>query len=250
MRIILSGMHRSGLNVIGRWLLRQSALQNRELTIHHSDWVFGNIQDFTAYSFVSQINHPEHRDVFKKFIYKNSVLSIERESFCEFESLVYKYDFLDWHQIVIVRDFRNWAASYIKMQEKENIPRICIHEIDIRKYEGYLSYAETGKGCGERKFCPYVISYNKWCVDKNYRKQICTDLGLQFTDCGFDRVPVNGGGSSFDGMDYKGHGSDMNTLERWKEMKDRQDYNFVLMTYATLVRRSDEYFEVLNEGDG
>jgi len=64
----------------------------------------------------------------------------------------------------------------------------------------------------------YFIIYDKWVTDINYRKKISSDLGLEFSDEQFERVPGSGGGSSFDGTKYDGKAQQMNVLKRYEQV--------------------------------
>lgn len=70
----------------------------------------------------------------------------------------------------------------------------------------------------------YQVNYNKWFVDIKYRKKICKDFGVPFGDQGIDYVPPRGSGSSFDGRKFRGKGSEMDVLGRWKNFKDDERY--------------------------
>ena len=63
---------------------------------------------------------------------------------------------------------------------------------------------------------PLVISYNRWCVDRDYRRGVAQHLGLAFTDAGRDRVWPCNGGSSFDGRAYDGRAAAMRVFDRWR----------------------------------
>src|SRR5690606_16318203 len=81
--------------------------------------------------------------------------------------------------------------------------------------------------CGRRRYLPagrIALSYNRWVTDRDYRRQIAGELGLQFTDAGFEEVSATGGGSSFDGVKYNGRASGMKVLERWKVHAGNREY--------------------------
>ena len=61
-----------------------------------------------------------------------------------------------------------------------------------------------------------VISFNAWTEDPDYRRELATRLGLNFTDTGVDEVVGVGGGSSFDGRQLDGAGRSMALSERWQ----------------------------------
>ena len=69
-----------------------------------------------------------------------------------------------------------------------------------------------------------LISYNRWCRDRRYRRAVAGQLGLRFTDAGARDVPCCHGGSSFDGARYDGRAHEMDTLGRWRHFADDPDY--------------------------
>jgi hypothetical protein len=65
-----------------------------------------------------------------------------------------------------------------------------------------------------------VINYNSWVDDLDYRRQISSQLKLEFSDAGFNEVKHQGGGSSFDGMQFTGQANKMNVHNRWQQFID------------------------------
>jgi hypothetical protein len=76
-----------------------------------------------------------------------------------------------------------------------------------KEYLGYTNYLPKNKIC---------INFNKWVEDKEYRKNIAEQIGLNFTDEGREDVVAAGGGSSFNGMDFDGKASEMDVNIRWR----------------------------------
>lgn len=73
------------------------------------------------------------------------------------------------------------------------------------------------------------IKFDKWFVDKKYRRKIAEQLDLNFSDAGINVImPMGWGrkGSSFDKMEYDGEAQKMKVLDRWKEYKN----NFIEFT--------------------
>jgi hypothetical protein len=98
----------------------------------------------------------------------------------------------------------------------------------------WLSYAkefvgETNK-LVNKKVC---VSYNQWICDDSYREQLANQLGLNFTDTGFDKVRTQGKGSSFDGT-YKGSAQDLNLQERWKHYESDPIYQKIIRNQEVL----------------
>ena len=97
--------------------------------------------------------------------------------------------------IVVIRDFENWIASCLKMTFRDN------KQLDEVIKEDYITmYKDHLENYNSDRY--YHINYNKWNRNKEYRSQICSDLGLTFTDAAKNQLSIFGGGSSFDSMQY------------------------------------------------
>jgi hypothetical protein len=68
------------------------------------------------------------------------------------------------------------------------------------------------------------IDYSRWCRSQEYRRALAAQLGLLFTDAGFEEVTRFGGGSSFDGTRMDGKATAMRTQERWREFRDEAGF--------------------------
>lgn len=230
MKIVLSGMHRSGINVVGRWLLRQSPLMKDALDRRHGDWV--EMDDWGGHAFISQINHPEHELEWKNFSHpSNIVVTVERESYEYSNEFATKQGLNEpeWTRLYILRDFRNWLASVCKMQGNFDVS-----EQDLVKYQSHLIQAEEGGN--------YIL-YNVWYASKISRWLLSDVFGMEFTDEGLEYVPTNGGGSSFDKTSFDGRGSRMDVLGRWKVFRDNPDFQRLLDDNQALLERSDRLFD-------
>ena len=86
------------------------------------------------------------------------------------------------------------------------------------------------------------INFNRWFIDKEYRKEIIESIGFSFTDKGKDIISRKGGGSSFDGYDYDGCATKMDMLERWKYFKDNNLYWYILEYFKEEVELSNTIF--------
>ena len=74
----------------------------------------------------------------------------------------------------------------------------------------------------------YFLNFNKWFADKEYRKQICVDLGLTFTDRGVNDVMNFGSGNSFDREKFHGSAQQMSVLNRWKAWVNTKPFNALI----------------------
>ena len=91
-----------------------------------------------------------------------------------------------------------------------------------------------------------VINYNRWCISKQYRKEIAEKLELTHTDAGFNDIPDFGDGSSFNKRDYNNKAIMMKTDSRWKYVGNQQEY-LSLFRDKKLVDISNKIFDVDND---
>ena len=112
----------------------------------------------------------------------------------------------DIKPIVIIREPKNWMASRIKATLNPDVIQV------------WLGHANSSL---------YKIIFDKWFQSEEYRRQICKDLNLNFSDQALNKV-VDAGESSFDKFTYHEKAQQMNVLNRWQEYKDHPDMRQVL----------------------
>jgi len=118
--------------------------------------------------------------------------------------------------IIIIRDPFNLLASRIKLKSKKpnwGIDTSCVFREKLRKY---FRLAITNK--------QKIINYNFWFSDIDYRKEVSSILGLEFSDKNLEQITNFGRGSSFSGIEFDGKAQLMNVLSRWKCIKEHQDF--------------------------
>ena len=143
--------------------------------------------------------------------------------------------------IFVNRDPYNWLASSMArggaLSKPKKLFRPSEKQIKYLNYWGNSMtrldmYIQYMKQClNEEDYIGepfYHINYNEWFLDKGYRKKLCDELGLMFSDEGMDHVPPRGSGSSFDGKKFRGRGSQMDVLNRWKSLQDNEEYGACL----------------------
>jgi hypothetical protein len=122
----------------------------------------------------------------------------------------------DRFDLLVLRDPLNLFASRLRAGYTGARRNDRYNQSDL-----WLTYAEEYLGktqsLGPSKV---LVSYNRWCSDEAYRKNLVQYLGLEFSDAGFNEVPVYGGGSSFEGRKMNGQASTMDTRDRWKHFVD------------------------------
>ena len=128
--------------------------------------------------------------------------------------------------VIIIRDPFNLLASRIKgnkpRKNARNFDLLRVYSKTLNLTDLWITYAqESLNETSYLKNRKIVIKYNDWFSDESYRKQIADEIGLEFSDFGFNEVVSAGGiGSSFDGTGFSGKASKMDVLTRWKLLID------------------------------
>ena len=244
MKIVVAGMHRTGHHPVAIWLLHQQQGISDFSINTLTQWLF-LIKNGSELSVLA--NNPiktgpnEHPDKLKfpdlMWDIKPDLLisTHEREKLTE---VAYAHSespvFVDKPRLVVVlRDFRNWVASCVKMAQRDNKPiDMLIDSIDIDTYADHLDwYSPVGS--------IVFVKYNQWVKDPKYRQDLAERLGLHFTDAALDQLSIFGDGSSFDGMKYLKNASAMNVTQRYKEMETNPTYRAILADNKDLLQESD-----------
>jgi hypothetical protein len=158
------------------------------------------------------------------------------------------------HVIIVHRDPFNWIASSLKKNRApldEPFPCGPTTPINYLKWwcnslsriDMYCQYME--QTFGEKDHLgryAYDINYNLWFFNKAYRKRICDDFGLEFTDAGINDVMRIGKGSSFDGTSFNGRANEMEVLTRWKKYEN--DPRFWSLVTDPIKHYAKRYFNM------
>ena len=136
------------------------------------------------------------------------------------------------YDVLILRDPFNLLASRLKKNFRDvktaEKTAVALWLEYAREYLGETSYLKHHKIC---------INYNQWFGDESYRKNLLDRLGIAYVNQGLGQVGTWGGGSSFDGTEFKGQEDKMDLLGRWKHFADDPEYrklfhNDQLMAYS------------------
>jgi hypothetical protein len=132
---------------------------------------------------------------------------------------------LNRFDILILRDPFNMVASMINKSDKSRKKDQQQSLIIKARLDLWKEYAREFLGLTNQLLnTKIVISFNKWVVDREYRKSLAQKLGLAFNDYSMSSVA---GQSSFDGRNFNGQAAKMKVLERWKEFETDEFYNDV-----------------------
>ena len=246
--ILILASSRSGHHAVVNWLIQQSIGVVKFYNNCDRGWVGGKLLP------KQNVNGPTKGLVEVIYISNDntltSIYTIEDfdmnkcktyDFFNGEETHKYKIDLV----IIINRDLQNWIASRVKgggigERSLTNIP--CTYyaagrvitkmefSVDeptaiqkwgrlIKESLGETNYLEDGE--------VYNINFNNWYSEKNYRKKICKDLGLGFSDKGLNELNKAGGGSSFTGMDIT-NARNLDVLHRYYLMSEDKRYQEIM----------------------
>jgi hypothetical protein len=108
--------------------------------------------------------------------------------------------------VIQTRDFLNWLASWMMMA----IPREVDDKEICRLIDVWLTNSKEYFNGGS-----IPLLYDRFVGSEEYRRNICKQVGGTYNEDELNTVPRAGKGSSFDGSDFNGRGSEMDVLNRW-----------------------------------
>jgi hypothetical protein len=138
-------------------------------------------------------------------------------------------------EILLLRDPFNLFASRYRRHHRP-FYRDRGHRLEVKRQ--WKDYAREFLGeTAHLAFDRVCISYNRWVVDADYRRELSGRLGLPFTDEGIRDVPAYGGGSSFEGTASDGRADAMAVMDRWRSLTGEE-------AFVELFRGDTELFEL------
>ena len=170
--------------------------------------------------------------------------------------------------ILIIRNIFNLFASRLKFQERGNIIDIGkerkifkyfkkyenwgkdAKEIDARDYKRvdklmkvFLSHVKEATGETNILENKIIILFDKWFIDKEYRKNIINKIGFEFTDRGKDLLAaVHNKGSIFDNFKYEHNPEEMDILNRWKYFENNKIFKSIFKCFLEQVGYNSRVF--------
>ena len=259
-KIMVSAMHRTGHHAIAVWLLHQlpgiSDFSIKTVT----QWFF-YIQNNNGVSYLAnnplktgKDEHPDKAD-FTNFIkaYHQTNSSLTNMVVGTHEQVGIKDTVwacgtsdifaVNCDLVVVLRDFKNWVASCVRMAHRDTNPNFWQREIgEVLSEEKIGLYKDHCKHYHILDGKNYVL-FNKWASDKEYRREIAEGLGVEFTDAALNQLSPFGGGSSFSSMTHLKTASAMRVNDRHREMAGISDYEKVIKENKEALEMSNEIFE-------
>ena len=85
-----------------------------------------------------------------------------------------------------------------------------------------------------------AINYDKWVVDKEYRKRIIDKIGFKFTDKGKNLVSIRGGGSTFERHETDARKLDV--FNRWKKLRNNKIFKDIIKHHTEHMKYNNIIF--------
>ena len=143
--------------------------------------------------------------------------------------------------IIVLRDVANLLSSRLKIIRDGVSHPMSADRETLRLWR---LYAKEFTGATNYLSNKVTVNFNKWFIDKKYRRKLAARIGLQFTDKGKDTLyitPNNSKSSSFDTLRDTSSISNLKVFDRWKYFEDDEEYLMTLSDPDTLAL-SEEIF--------
>jgi len=199
---------------------------NKNVTNYFMDY---KIDPIKARSLETKLNNTKFNNIVSKFY---NIEDLSLQEFMKNRMSSFKQMKNNGKVIIILRDPFNFIASCLQRKKNPTGPNGNGTDVAINIVSRLKTWVEHAKEIAkEQKLLDkefYFINYNEWFSSEDYRKKICEDLGLKFTDRGLNSVVNYGHGSSFDREKFNGSAQSMNVLSRWENFKDDDFYKSLL----------------------
>ena len=253
-KIMISAMHRTGHHAIAVWLLHQMPGVSDFAIKTVTQWFF-YIQNSHGINYLANNplktgdkEHPDKADFsgfLKSYHQANSSLTnmvIGTHEQAGIKDTVWACGTSDIFAIncdlvVILRDFKNWVASCVKMAQRDSqvLKEEILSDKTIKLYMDHCKHYHVLDG-------ENYILFNRWVRDKGYRREIAEKLGLEFTDSALNQLSPFGGGSSFSNMTYLKTANTMKVNDRYRDMAGSADYEDIIKENREALEMSNEIF--------
>jgi len=249
-KIMIASMNRTGHHAISIWLMHQQlGVSNFDLKTITPWFFYLPIQDKMSFLLNNplvkdQNQHPDKLN-FHRIItdYCNAnptnlmIATHEQHSLRDVAWACATSDVfgaVDTDLVVVLRDFKNWIASCIKMAGRDG--KLYDKLVNDKKINMYKDHC---KFFFESSDIEYIL-FNRWFSSEEYRRELAERLNLTFTDTAINQGSPFGGGSSFDKMEYLKTASLMKVNERHKQMESHP-------VYDRIIKENKEALEISNE---
>lgn len=143
--------------------------------------------------------------------------------------------------VVVLRSFPNWLASRVEYERKKPLNgNKCADP--LKEWCEFAELALSARGVpvelavsAQSTLAPVTLLYDRWVIDGDYRAEIQSQLGLRDFQLSDEYVPLNGGGSSFIGINRESDASAY--LERYRTLEAEHIQQCLDLKCRTLVER-------------
>jgi hypothetical protein len=146
-----------------------------------------------------------------------------------------------------VRDYLNWAASWIKY----NLNRgAAWNESRVnRVFQEWYEIVREAMGDTAIIQDKYILFYDQFVQSKSYREGVCFLIDGDYNEDRINHVPNGGMGSSFDLYKLQDNGNEMDFLNRWKFFitEHGEEYQSFLKVHKNILEFYMDKFD-LTEG--
>ena len=255
-KIMLPATHRSGHHAVGVWLLHQAeGVDKFDIRTMCEWWNFLRMKNGVRFLFNNPLKHwqgdKSRFHSIMRGIWEGTMARVENYPPEDVEMFIGTHERetlkeVAWHcgksdifyitdMVLVIRSFHNWAASCVRYDNvNPGLPHPFDLEKDISIYIDHCRHALDGT-------VPHIL-YDEWFASKQYRKEIADLLDLHFTDVALNQTSPWGAGSSFDGFTYLKNASEMNVLNRYKQMEDNEDYQQIIQNNEEAIDLSNQLF--------
>ena len=242
--IRLFGIKRSGNSAIVSFILGHYG-SDEVVHLHNTDFSFRQrnrrsspsafydmleeigIDKVRCYLNTSEHNYPESshfRVISEKMMDRNYSYNMDKDWYNWHYGFGKKKFSEKTYNIVLIRSPHNNLASLLKILQ---MGRGFQKHLFFNFAEDWLMYAREVLGETNYFEKKIVCNFDEWFSSEDYRKEISSKLGLEYSNKGIHNV-IRAVGSSFDGMRFAKEAQKMKVLDRWKYFKDDEGYLEVL----------------------
>ena len=255
MNYLFMSLKRSGQHAIVNWL----AQQTNHNVLHYNNCIKGweqkRLLPMKNHMVVSYIFNGKNHEIKNYFVDHKIDLNKSEQLRQEFENTqftnivdnIYNIEDLSFEQydhqrmwefeevkdncknILIMRDPYNFIASCLqRLVDPPDAGATDVGKELPSRLKIWKKHANQVLKGNETSQPFYFISYNEWFSSPSYRKKICDDLNLVFTDSGMNKVMNFGNGSSFDREKFDGTAQKMNVLTRYHKWQNHRAFQHLI----------------------
>lgn len=230
------GLKRSGNHAVINWIL-----EHFESYVHYNNCFFSNGNFYVNYENEIKKRGKNPYEI-KILSFEDRPIDLEKKFNSDFKKIAKIAE--SKKKILLLRDVYNtYASRYMKKINPEphmkNWNEMWTNYNDTKLWTSYA----------KEYLCPIIftgelikINYNFWFSKKEYREKLSAEFNKNHTDKGLQKVLNNGGGSSFDKMEYDDVAQKMEVLSRYKMFLKNKDFIQRIVTNKEIIKLNSKIF--------